>query len=1563
MIEKKLFEALEPLLDQVDAIEKKVDAIKPVPGPAGEQGQPGRDGADADPLEVAKRLADDETFRAVIKGDTGEPGKDGENGKDADPVEVAKALVEAHADVLRGLPGEPGKDGAPGEKGADGAPGRDGEDANPDDVAARLIDKHLDAIRGPVGPAGRDGMDGVSLKAVNLYADTKQIGIELTDGQEALLDLPVGEPGKDGADGINGIGFDAKAWVPGIHREKTWVVADLGRIYRAKCDTAGVPGKSDDWERIGPWGMRWTGVKKADYPYEDGDLYIDDGTTFMWFGGKGHMVAKRGAPGAKGEAGKDGKDAPTFLEGAFTLKGAVFVMSDGSVVEAPIEGLKEAIEDAARRKAFDVWEESFRQIEREGGTPTRSFRGQLIQGDSYSKGDIVVFNKSMWIARKANKGDPTNQDDWRHMFSGGGGGGGGGGLVQLSNVLVNANLDMGGRSIIGLASPRPGLTGAGDAVNRAYVDSLSGIHSYSLTDTDAFNARPGATDADKFRGLYTGAAVPAMGDLITVGYNKLATDNAKAGIYRWDGTTFQRVVNFAAGFGGGGGDTFQITSNGAAAAAPTATDLAGVLNASAATLLPAGTKLKNGDIVISTGGAAANAKYNGAAIYNGTTWVQLAGQADTSRFIEGFVKALVSDADPAGAGHPTGSVEFVTEAGKQQIKALDNAGNWQLVYDRDEIGQAIAASRSFKGTVVEAGGTQIGSVTLDTLPAESTLNAGQLATYWTWTGTDGHTVGATEIGGAASAINGSVLSPGDWIQVANIGTTAAPIYRYVVIHGDTLSAARAAKLFGHNVWSDGAWETGSIVRYQATPTDPVRYYKATANVVAGDPAPGAAVVAPATNPWANISPQVALQDLAGIDLITTPPSNGDVLQYNLATTNWEPHTLFTPITFFGTRDIDPLRMNLAGTFGMDTDVVPAATMPTAGDMYISTQTGTIWVFAGADVTGTMRGPYPTSATQTALDIVNAALADLTDVDVTTTAPARGQTLLWNDTTSKWEPGTPATTLGSLTDVTEAPAPQAGNILIADGLGAWSEQANPSYSKAETDALISRLVLGLEHDIAVFSIQNTPPAVKNEGDAYIIGTAPTGDWALHANDVAFWDGNAWIYAAPKNNETHLVEDQTGLFSWNGTRWVKISSTSAAGGASQQNGVGEILPWMADIIPPAYLPCEGQIVAISAYPDLFSVIGSKYNSGTGADGISTFALPDLRGYFLRGGGNNSDGTHNVTAIGGKQTQSTALPVNPFRVDGTTSNNGTHAHDFQLKRVGSQGSGKNDYNPGGDQVGPIERTFDAGAHTHTFGAQVTGGDVETRPASVAVRWIIRVTPIDGGAVGPRGPAGAGVPAITAADEGKSIRVVTGTAVWATTRDLPTVPPGGGEILKWNPATSVWEPKFSPVGITRDQTYADIENNRITTLEGHGWFNSTGYLVLQFFGADHTTKVPIDNTFSIISRETTNDHSFSDATTTTVTSDFRGFDFLNNDIQVGRYWVANDTYAWIKVEVDTSYIQKNAMCPIKVDWKYKTDRDTFATGGMLLHMKTGINLGRIQIAATVSWTPHFRRKIETYW
>ena len=68
------------------------------------------------------------------------------------------------------------------------------------------------------------------------------------------------------------------------------------------------------------------------------------------------------------------------------------------------------------------------------------------------------------------------------------------------------------------------------------------------------------------------------------------------------------------------------------------------------------------------------------------------------------------------------------------------------------------------------------------------------------------------------------------------------------------------------------------------------------------------------------------------------------------------------------------------------------------------------------------------------------------------------------------------------------------------------------------------------------------------------------------------------------------------------------------------IGHIIAYMGTIIPKHYLECDGKVYNISDYQELANHIKDNYGSfnAFGGDGETTFAVPDLRGEFLRGTG---------------------------------------------------------------------------------------------------------------------------------------------------------------------------------------------------------------------------------------------------------------------------------------------------------------------------------------------------------
>ena len=75
------------------------------------------------------------------------------------------------------------------------------------------------------------------------------------------------------------------------------------------------------------------------------------------------------------------------------------------------------------------------------------------------------------------------------------------------------------------------------------------------------------------------------------------------------------------------------------------------------------------------------------------------------------------------------------------------------------------------------------------------------------------------------------------------------------------------------------------------------------------------------------------------------------------------------------------------------------------------------------------------------------------------------------------------------------------------------------------------------------------------------------------------------------------------------------------------LGAITAYATNGAPTGWLLCDGQAVSRTAYPALFTAIGTIYGTG---DGTTTFNVPDLRNEFIRGLGTQTLGVHNPASL---------------------------------------------------------------------------------------------------------------------------------------------------------------------------------------------------------------------------------------------------------------------------------------------------------------------------------------------
>ena len=105
---------------------------------------------------------------------------------------------------------------------------------------------------------------------------------------------------------------------------------------------------------------------------------------------------------------------------------------------------------------------------------------------------------------------------------------------------------------------------------------------------------------------------------------------------------------------------------------------------------------------------------------------------------------------------------------------------------------------------------------------------------------------------------------------------------------------------------------------------------------------------------------------------------------------------------------------------------------------------------------------------------------------------------------------------------------------------------------------------------------------------------------------------------------------------------IYTASSTLNITRRNPVGEIVSFMGNNAPQNFLKCDGSVYNISDYPTLAEHFEIEFGSKNyfGGDGSTTFAVPDLRGEFLRSTGTNSHFEEGSGSIVGTHQSATTI-----------------------------------------------------------------------------------------------------------------------------------------------------------------------------------------------------------------------------------------------------------------------------------------------------------------------------------
>jgi hypothetical protein len=316
--------------------------------------------------------------------------------------------------------------------------------------------------------------------------------------------------------------------------------------------------------------------------------------------------------------------------------------------------------------------------------------------------------------------------------------------------------------------------------------------------------------------------------------------------------------------------------------------------------------------------------------------------------------------------------------------------------------------------------------------------------------------------------------------------------------------------------------------------------------------------------------------------------------------------------------------------------------------------------------------------------------------------ADGEVIAWNDASKVWLPK--ELEMDVLSDV--ALTGTADKQILKYDLASASWQnwtpdflnATNGYTKTEVDNKLTALVTSLEHGLSVLAIADTPPVAPTLNQLYIVGPTPTGDWVGQNNNLARWDGAAWVFEAPRDKAAHLVEAELATYSWNGTRWVKVATASSSGSAAAGDiwTVGSIQ--QSILTEPQWTNALGTEAIKWAIADGRDVTGSKYATLTGNS-----TIPDLRGAYMRMAGvNNTKAGWDGGALATFQEDSTARPKNAFKL-------GKDVHNTNIQSPWSAGKG-------------VLATYQGGVDAD-YDTITRGGDAETRPKTYSVNYFIKI------------------------------------------------------------------------------------------------------------------------------------------------------------------------------------------------------------------------------------------------
>lgn len=107
--------------------------------------------------------------------------------------------------------------------------------------------------------------------------------------------------------------------------------------------------------------------------------------------------------------------------------------------------------------------------------------------------------------------------------------------------------------------------------------------------------------------------------------------------------------------------------------------------------------------------------------------------------------------------------------------------------------------------------------------------------------------------------------------------------------------------------------------------------------------------------------------------------------------------------------------------------------------------------------------------------------------------------------------------------------------------------------------------------AIQSQENTPPLEPEDGECWLVGNAPTGDWIGRAEELASWQAGSWKFVSPRDGLS-VLDRSTGqrFYYANGWQTADTVAQPAGGPTVDTEARAAIASLIAALITAGVLP---------------------------------------------------------------------------------------------------------------------------------------------------------------------------------------------------------------------------------------------------------------------------------------------------------------------------------------------------------------------------------------------------------